>query len=200
MKKLILALLTLGSVSSFLTTSLMAQTEGIELLNEIREANPNATKYEVLKLFYEQSMEPADIDRFALAGQSSALRCRQNSTWPNGTIFPNHLDTRFIVALKANHGPFFTETKLKLSTRNSSSEYWSNTNNVHNNYGRITMSRSAYDLTASREGSSGYEFPTILSLRQHGELISYRYLIHSRRENNGRSLPDVELYGYCWEE
>lgn len=52
MKELILTLLTVGSVSGFLTTSVFAQSsEGVELMKEIQQSNPDASKHKNLETF-----------------------------------------------------------------------------------------------------------------------------------------------------
>ncbi len=215
MKELILTLLTVGSVSGFLTSSVFAQSsEGVELMKEIQQSNPDASKHEILKLFYENSMEPADIDRFPrVGGEASSFQCREPQLQrikDKLEINENKLKKTFILAKQKNNRGFFQrregEVRLfssdyaahdpVLSSRNLESA-------IKAVYSMTSMDETAYDTIVSLNQSTTYnqDAPYKIYLRQHGELISFKY-VEFKKNSDGPLFGDETKrvrYGYCWE-
>ncbi|MEX0598129.1 MAG: hypothetical protein WD512_16695 [Candidatus Paceibacterota bacterium] len=190
-----------------LSQAAYANNDGHDKLREIQEMNPNASKHEVLALFYEQSNEPASVMDFPLnTDVTSNHQCRMPST-KNGEIQDNKLFKIYINRIDTpglDNGPLFDAPSVKI--------FLSTTDRGHikmvydrveggtpsrfkNRYNATVMEQNSYELIAT-----AYENRTT-SIRKYGNLTSFK---HTTFESNDGPLFDRQVlsvrYGYCWGE
>lgn len=168
-------------------------------LSELIKENPNATRWEVLKEFYETSSLPAELSDFDFVGDESNQKCRL--AFPKST--PNTLQKvvlkKFKKAINEDNGPLFPErTVVKLSITNESH---SNPASYKKLFEFITIESDSYDLIVhQRKNTNHDDSPFTIKLRKNNNLISFKLLTFKDNQDNGPLFEEDadDSYGYCW--
>lgn len=192
MKKLLIGLLALASISAF----------GQSDLQSIRDQNPGASNREVLKLFYNGSSMAAELNDFDKGDNAqSNQECRIVYHTTGDKL--NSVVIRQISKSTPSNGPLFPSNfETKLNTTGSHKLIGGKVNDHFNQaYDYITMDDNAYDLIVYQKKNATHDdAPFKVFLRKNGELISFKLLTYKAGTSNGPLFDNNsnEDYGYCW--
>lgn len=194
---------TLLTISSVLNAS---EPEGHQLLYFLEQANPQLSQHEILALFYQQSQEVAEIERFPFVDdQAISIQCQiprlRNGLFTifrNGEVLENTLRNAYIFATnrRADNWSYGQQTKLFFSLRRD----FISPDLVDIYAANTEMTTTENGLLASFVIDQNGRGNTELYLRQSGDLISFKYV---EKEGRTRGVFSREnrvrvRYGYCW--
>ncbi len=149
-------------------------------------ANPDPSKYEVLRQLYNESQQPADLSDFQYQNESPNQHCLAADG-----LDPNQLWEINVVRVKVevNGGPLFPNDREKLL-------FFSGERNaeVKSFIDRVDFPQStALDLvTHLRAASNFLDSPATLKARKNEKYISFVMTHYEGSANNST------LYGYCY--
>lgn len=171
-------------------------------LELIRDLNPSASNREVLKIFYQESLQAAELGDFDRGDDAqSTQECRMVLHSTQDTL--HSVVIRKLVKNLPGNGPLFparSESKLFL-VGNSYLRDGKLRDNTAKTYDYISIDENAYDLIVTmRKNAVHSDSPFKLFLRKNGELISFKILTYKNKQDNGPLFEKNinEDYGYCW--
>lgn len=171
-------------------------------LQTIREQNPEASNREVLKIFYNESVQAAELNDFDRGDNAqSNQECRMVYHGTEDGL--NSVVIRKLSITTPGNGPLFpskTEEKLFLTGTSYLIDGMLR-DNLLKAFDYISMDENAYDLIAyMKENSMHIDSPFKLFLRKNGNLISFKFVTYKSKHDNGPLFESNvnEDYGYCW--
>ena len=165
-------------------------------LKKVVQENPEDTKWEVLKKFYEASSVPAELSDFEFADESSDQKCRLAVPEEDFNKLRPIVIRKMEKIVVGKDGSPASQVKIDHGHElGLDPEKWDNT------FDFIYMDEGEKDLVVNQTKNRKHRSsPYVLYLRKNGRFISFRVVNFTDRQNNGLLRGDnvIDSYGYCW--